>query len=120
MPKAKNYKDGLFRDYFKEPKRLLSLVNALLKTDIKSEKEIEINTLEGVFFGSVKNDLSCLVRNEMIFITEAQSTPNANMPMRMLFYGSELIKNYLAKIDQKLWLFVRRCGYIKSHICCNY
>jgi len=103
MQEGKKYKDGLFRDYFKEPKRLLSLVNALLNLDLKDESEIEINTLEGVFFDKLKNDLSCIAQDKIIFITEAQSTPNPNMPARMLFYGAELIKDYLARVKKKLY-----------------
>lgn len=103
MKAGRNYRDGLFRDYFKEPKRLLSLANALLGTSVKDENEIEINTLEGVFFGSLKNDLSCIVQNTFLCITEAQSTTNPNMPMRMLFYSAELLKEYLVKIGKKLY-----------------
>jgi len=103
MEQGKKYKDGLFRDYFGDKERLMSLINALLKLNITDVDEIEINTLEGVFFGNLKNDLSCIVQNKLIFITEAQSTPNPNMPARMLFYGTELIKDYLSKINKKLY-----------------
>jgi hypothetical protein len=44
MQNGAKYKDGLFRDYFSEPKRLLLLVNALLNLNIRDEKEIKINS----------------------------------------------------------------------------
>ena len=103
MQNGAKYKDGLFRDYFSEPKRLLLLVNALLNLNIRDEKEIKINTLPGIFFGKLKNDLSCMVQDKTIFITEAQSTPNPNMPARMLFYSVELLKDYLNKANRKLY-----------------
>ena len=103
MQNGAKYKDGLFRNYFSEPKRLLLLVNALLNLNIRDEKEIKINTLPGIFFGKLKNDLSCMVQDKTIFITEAQSTPNPNMPARMLFYSVELLKDYLNKANRKLY-----------------
>ena len=41
------YRDSVFRDFFNEPVRLLSLCNALLDSDFKNADEIEINTLHG-------------------------------------------------------------------------
>ena len=89
---SKRYKDSMFRDYFNDKVRLLSLCNALLGTNFNNPDELEINTLDGVFFSQIKNDLSCLIKNRLIIIIEHQSTINENMPLRMLFYITELLR----------------------------
>ena len=91
MSKPK-YRDSMFRDYFNDRTRLLSLCNALLGTNFTNPDELEINTLDGVFFSQIKNDLSCLIQNRLIIIIEHQSTINENMPLRMLFYITELLR----------------------------
>ena len=102
MPTAP-YKDCLFRDYFNNPKRLLSLCNALLNTDVTDVNEVRINTLEGLFFAQAKNDLSCLFQNQFLVITEHQSTQNENMPLRCLMYVTELFKKIIEPIKEKLY-----------------
>lgn len=99
---AKNYRDGLFRDYFNDKVRLLDLCNLLLGTDGTDPDEIIINTLEGTFFSDLKNDISCLYRNEFILMVEHQSRINENMPLRGLFYVTELLKQYTKPFKKKL------------------
>ena len=50
----KKYLDSVFRDYFNEPIRLLSLCNAILGTKYSDVYELNINTLEGIFFDNQK------------------------------------------------------------------
>ena len=100
---SKKYKDGLFRDYFSDKNRLLDLCNALLQTDGKNPDEIVVNTLDGVFFGNLKNDLSCLYKNNFLVMIEHQSTPNENIPLRMLFYVAELFKQYIEPFKEKIY-----------------
>lgn len=100
---SKKYKDGLFRDYFSDKSRLLDLCNALLQTDGKNPDEIIVNTLDGVFFGNLKNDLSCVYKNNFLILLEHQSTPNENMPLRMLFYVAELLKQYIEPFKEKIY-----------------
>lgn len=100
---SKKYKDGLFRDYFSDKNRLLELCNALLQTDGKNPDEIVVNTLDGVFFGNLKNDLSCVYKNNFLVMIEHQSTPNENMPLRMLFYVAELLKQHIEPFKEKIY-----------------
>ena len=100
---AKKYRDSLFRDYFNNKSRLLSLCNALLDSNFTEEEDIIINTLDGVFFSEVKNDLSCLIQNRLIVIIEHQSTVNENMPLRMYFYLNELFRKYIADKKESLY-----------------
>ena len=62
----KKYRDGIFRDYFSDKKRLLDLCNALTGENGGNPDEIIINTLEGVFFGNLKNDLSCVYKSNFL------------------------------------------------------
>lgn len=95
------YRDSVFRHYFSEDKsRLLSLVNALLGTDASDPDEIEVNTLDGLFFNTVKNDISFLFRGRLLILIEHQSTLNENMPARFLLYFAELLKAYIADKDK--------------------
>ena len=87
------YRDSLFRYYFiGDKRRLLSLLNALLGTDATDPNEIEINNLEASLFSAVRNDVSCIFRGQLIILVEHQSTINQNMPLRFLFYLTDLLK----------------------------
>ena len=86
------YRDTVFRDYFNNEHRLLSLCNAILETNYTDEKELEINTLEGNFFSNQKNDVSCLM-------IEHQSTRNSNMPFRFFSYVYQLFNNMVDNRD---------------------
>ena len=97
------YRDGIFRDYFSNKKRLLDLCNALTGEHGDNPNEIIINTLDGVFFGNLKNDLSCVYKNNFMILIEHQSTPNENMPLRMLFYVAELFKQYIEPFKEKIY-----------------
>ena len=46
----RNYKDSVFRMLFKDKKNLLSLYNALNKTDYTDVGELEITTLENAVY----------------------------------------------------------------------
>jgi len=93
----KRYRDTVFRDYFNDEERLLSLCNALLGTDAAA---LKINTLEGIFFDRQKNDISCVVENTFLVLIEHQSTINENMPFRCLSYVAELMNNLVEDKDK--------------------
>ena len=93
----KRYRDTVFRDYFNDEERLLSLCNALLGTDAAA---LKINTLEGTFFDRQKNDISCVVENNFLVLIEHQTTVNENMPFRCLSYVAELMNNLIEDKDK--------------------
>ena len=99
----KKYRYGLFRDYFNDKRRLLELCNLLTGEDATDPDEIEINTLDGIFFEVLKNDISCLFRGKFLVIIEHQSTINENMPLRILFYAAELFRQYADKYRGKIY-----------------
>ena len=97
----RKYKDRLFRFVFHDKKDLLELYNAINGSDYKDTKELEINTLENVLYLGMKNDLSFLLCSS-INLYEHQSTWNENMPLRGLFYFSDLYQRYLKKNGYRL------------------
>ena len=85
--------DSLFRDYFNDKVRLLSLCNALLNTNYKDSNLLEINTLQENFFSDKKNDISCKIDDKWLILVEHQSSVNPNMAFRCLLYVSQLLNN---------------------------
>lgn len=96
------YRDSVFRSYFNDPARLLSLCNAILDTEYNNPAELNINTLEGIFFDKQKNDISCTIDNHFLILIEHQTSVNENMPFRCLSYVAELLNN-LVKNKNKLY-----------------
>lgn len=96
------YRDSVFRSYFNDPVRLLSLCNAVLDTKYNNPDELNINTLEGIFFDKQKNDISCTIDNHFLVLIEHQTSVNENMPFRCLSYVTELLNN-LVKNKNKLY-----------------
>ena len=94
------YRDSVFRDYFNEPNRLLSLCNVILGTDYKNSQKLSINTLEGIFFDNQKNDISCVIENNFLVFIEHQTSVNNNMPFRCLSYVAELLNNLVVDKDR--------------------
>lgn len=94
------YRDSVFRSYFDEPIRLLSLCNAILDTNYTNPDELNINTLDGLFFDKQKNDISCTIDNHFLVLIEHQSTVNENMPFRCLSYVAELLNNLIVDKDK--------------------
>ena len=101
----RNYKDSLFRMLFNEPKALLSLYNALNRTDYQDPDGLTINTLEGGgIFMKFRNDVSFVFSSQLTLI-EHQSTVNSNMPLRNLFYLSDLLRK---RFENRRKLLYRR------------
>ena len=90
----RNYRDTLFRMLYRNKKRLLSLFNAVNGTHYDNPDDLTITTLEGVLYLGMKNDVSCII-DMMMQLYEHQSTVNPNMPLRNLFYVSDLLQKYM-------------------------
>ena len=86
----RNYKDTLFRMLFKDKENLLSLYNALNKTDYTDMNGLEITTLENAVYMNYKNDVSFVFDFELM-LYEHQSTINPNMPLRDLLYVTSIL-----------------------------
>lgn len=90
----RTYKDSLFRMIFREKKELLNLYNAVNGSHYQNPEELEVNVLEDVIYMGMKNDVSFII-DVYMNLYEAQSTWNPNMPLRGMFYFSDLYQGYL-------------------------
>lgn len=86
---ARNYKDRIFRMVFREKKALLALYNAMNETDYENEDDLKVTTLESTLYLEMKNDVSFVLYDELL-LYEHQSTKNPNLPLRNLFYVSDV------------------------------
>ena len=92
-----DFQDSVFRRLFGSPERkglALELFNALAGTAYDDPEEIEITTIEDFIYLGRKNDVSFLIRDEMV-LWEHQSTYNPNMPLRGLLYFARLYEKHI-------------------------
>ena len=88
LPAAnRKYKDTVFRMLFSDKENLLSLYNAISRTEYEDAAELEIVTLESAIYMGMKNDLAFIIDMNLL-LYEHQSTYNPNIPLRDLFYIS--------------------------------
>ena len=85
----RNYKSTSFAMLFGDRERLVRLYNAISGKNYQDPEALEINTLENAIYMGMKNDLSFLI-DDKLSLYEHQSTVNPNMPLRFLFYISDL------------------------------
>ena len=83
------YKSHLFVMIFEDKEKLLELYNAVSGNDYRDPELLEINTLENAIYMSMKNDISFLI-DARLSLYEHQSTYSPNLPLRFLFYLSDL------------------------------
>ncbi len=93
----KQYRDSVFRHYFKDKTRLLSLCNAILNTNYTDTNELTIKNLDEAIFNGQKNDIGCVIGGKFLVLIEHQSTVNENMPLRCLSYVSEILNTLIEK-----------------------
>ena len=92
----RKYKDRLFKLVFREKKDLLDLYNSINSTEYNNPEEIEVNTIEDAVYMGMKNDISFLIK-DMQNLYEHQSTFSPNLPLRGLFYLSDLYRKITTK-----------------------
>lgn len=85
----RNYKSRLFELVFSDRNELLKLYNAMNTTDYGDPELLEINTLENAIYLSMHNDVSFIIDSRLA-LYEHQSTYSPNLPLRYLFYVSDL------------------------------
>ncbi|WP_050639300.1 MULTISPECIES: hypothetical protein [Clostridia] len=83
------YKSRLFELIFRDKKELLQLYNAMNGTDYDDPELLQINTLENAIYMSMHNDVSFIIDSRLA-LYEHQSTCSPNLPLRYLFYVSDL------------------------------
>ena len=93
----REYKSDVFKMYFSIKKNAVELYNAMNDTHY-TEKDLTINTLDNAVFLKIYNDVSFVVSGT-INLYEHQASVNPNMPLRDLFYISDMYKPYGMKRD---------------------
>ena len=88
-PVAATYKDRIFRMIFKEKKELLMLYNAMNSTHYDDPEALSVTTLDNAIYLGMKNDISFVLYDKLM-LYEHQSTKKPNMPLRNLFYVSDV------------------------------
>lgn len=101
----RQHKDRIFCmifGYEKYKGNLLDLYNALNETNYTNLDDLEITTMENAVYMSMKNDVPCIIANNMALF-EQQSTWNPNMPLRGFMYFSDLFNKYVSKYHFRLY-----------------
>jgi len=89
----REYRSTIFSLLFDDKDALLSLYNALNDSNYDDADGLTINTLkDGGIFMKFRNDVSFVFCSQLTII-EHQSTVNPNMPLRNLYYVTDLYKN---------------------------
>ena len=83
------YKDRIFRMIFKQKKNFLDLYNAMNNSNYSNPDDLTVTTLENAIYMNMKNDVSFLFHVQLM-LYEHQSTKNPNIPLRNLFYVSDI------------------------------
>ena len=87
------FKSSVFASYFSETnQRLIDLYNAFSNAEYPADTPLEINTLTNALFYGLVNDISFVLDDTLIVLTEHQSTYNPNMPFRILLYIAEILR----------------------------
>lgn len=85
----RTYKARIFEMLYSDKKELLELYNAVNGTDYKDPELLTINTLDNAIYMAMRNDVSFVIGTE-VSLYEHQSTFSPNLPLRFLFYMSDL------------------------------
>lgn len=88
-PVNRLYKVRIFEMLYSDKKELLDLYNAVNGTAYKDPDELVINTLENAIYMAMHNDISFVI-DMKVSLYEHQSTYSPNLPLRYLFYISDL------------------------------
>ncbi len=86
------YQDSLFRVLFSSPEKAIELYNALEGTDYGPDTQVDMTTLDEVFFSDRRNDLSFVIDTHYVVMAEQQSTKCKNMPLRLLGYAARTLE----------------------------
>lgn len=89
LPVNFTYKARIFEMLYSDKKELLELYNAVNGTEYEDSEQLEINTLENAIYMAMHNDVSFVI-DMKLSLYEHQSTFSPNLPLRYLFYISDL------------------------------
>lgn len=85
----RTYKARIFEMLYSNKTELLDLYNAVNGTNYKDLEQLEINTLKNAIYMAMHNDISFVI-DMQLSLYEHQPTFSPNLPLRYLFYMSDL------------------------------
>ncbi|MCQ4637010.1 hypothetical protein NE619_09730 [Anaerovorax odorimutans] len=91
----RNFKGTVFRLLMDDEEHLLSLFNALEGTCYQGKDLICINTMKGVLFNELRNDLSFSVKDWYLSLIEHQSIITENSPTWQIIYLGRILEQIL-------------------------
>jgi hypothetical protein len=95
----KKHRDSVFTFLFSNPEALRELYSAIRGVTLPPDIPVDINTLSDDLFGNQTNDISFTIDDQLVVISEYQSTIKNNVPLRFLLYLSRLFEElYYPKI----------------------
>ena len=89
----RNHKDSTFCLLFSEPARAIELYDAVTGENLPPDTELTYTTLKNAIYIDRNNDLSFVVNDRYLVMSECQSTINRNIPMRCLGYVNRTLEN---------------------------
>lgn len=105
----RKYKDSFFTALFGTKENLLELYKVLHPEDTDvTVNDIEKTVLENVLLVRRYNDAAMKVRNRLLVLSEHQSTPNPNMPLRLLLYIAEEYEKIIKKNSNMQALYSKK------------
>ena len=90
------YKDSVFSFLFSDPDILRELYGAIAGVELPANVPVTINTLEGVLYKTLLNDISFEIAKQLVILLEHQSTINPNLPVRLLLYIARVYEKIIA------------------------
>jgi hypothetical protein len=90
------YKDSVFSFLFSNPDTLRELYGAITGVPLPPDIPVTINTLEGVLYRTLRNDISFEVGGKLVVLIEHQSSINPNMAIRLLMYMGRVYEKLTA------------------------
>ena len=93
----RNHKDSTFCLLFSEPQRAIELYNAVTGENLPPDTELTYTTLKNAIYIDRNNDLSFVIKDRYLVMSECQSTINMNIPMRCLGYVNRTLENLAGK-----------------------
>ena len=94
----RQYKDNVFCLLYRDKNNLLDLYNGLNDTNYTNVDDLTVTTLKGGVYMKYKNDAS-FVFGQDLYMFEQQSSRNPNMPLRFLYYLSDVYRQMYNNSD---------------------
>jgi len=105
----RKYKDSVFTALFSSKESLLELYKVLHPEDTEATvNDIEKIVLENVLLIRRYNDAAMSIRDRLLVLSEHQSTPNPNMPVRLLLYIAGEYEKIIKKNGYEKALYSRK------------